>query len=59
MFSINICDPSNQTESHVGNFGIWVLYIVLKTTSLSLKWHQNLGPTIPFVKVIKDYVSTL
>ena len=58
-----ICDPSDQNESHVINFGIWGLYIVSKTTSLALKWHQMPGSTITctylFDKVINDYMYTL
>jgi len=56
---IYICDPSARNESHVGNFRKWVLYTVLKITSLALKWHQNHGPTFLLDKVMTDYVSTL
>jgi len=54
-----ICDPSDQNKPHVGNFGKWVLYTVLETISLALKWHQNHGPTFLFDKVMEDYACTL
>jgi len=54
-----ITNPSDWNESHVGNFRMWVLYIVLKTTSLALKWHQKLGSTYLFDKVTDVYVFTL
>ena len=54
-----LCDPSDQNESHVENFRIWVLYIVLNTASLALKWHQKLCSTYLFDKVMNDYVFTL
>jgi len=55
----DVCDPSDQNESHVENFDIWVLYIVLKKTSLALKLHQELDLTFHFDKVMKYYLSTL
>ena len=54
-----ICDPSDRNESHVENFRIWVLYMVLKTRSLALKWHQKHGSTLLFDKVTNAYVFRL
>jgi len=35
---------SDQSVSRVRNLRIWVLYMVLKNTSLALKWHQEILP---------------